>query len=446
MAEENNEICGFLDVKFFYGKSRVHKVKKKTLGHWRVWKRYWCSFENVGSGMGIKVHLNFCFGNSSAQSVPGRSNSIIIPLDAIICRTQSRSKQFAFGVFPSKDRKPLLYLAGNSEIDSQRWMANIRQLLRPRNIKAIADFHSISIIDNAHSKASGLTGLYGDLTTNPLGVFIRDVHTGEIIENFEWKELDQFHLATAGRPEDVKCICVVHTTREFRTGIGELYVFCLEAGKLLHDLVTQGRGSRHKQVNRRPFSLSEGDIRAIAHDELMRSYSVANERVHLRPLNKRMGTNERYEEIRCKVEDVHQPEPYNRNDRRCSNISTASGIYEEIPDELDQIAVVASSFHMERIFRCRSSNEPPPLPPRQRCASESMKGSRSQDGRVFSGPSTLPSISHVNSIQMERTSLESRRVMVESNYVPMSPRLKDIIVYNMEAEIASTENDYVIMR
>lgn len=443
MAEENNEISGFLDVKFFCGKSRVHKVKKRTLGPWKVWKRHWCSFENLGSGVGIKVHLDFCLGNSNAQLVQERDNSIIIPLDAIICRTQSRSKQFAFGIFPSKERKPLLYLAGNSEIDTQRWMANIRQLLRPRNLKAALGFHSISIVDNAHSKASGLTGLYGDLTTNPLGVFIKDVHTGLIIENFEWKELGQFHLATAGRPEDVKCICVIHTTKEFRTGIGELHVFCLEAGKLLHDLVTQGRGSRHKQVNRRPLSLSEGDIRTITHDELMRSYSVANERVHLRPLNRRRDTNDRYEE---KVEDLYQPEPYSHHDRRCSNISTASGIYEEIPDEVDQNAVAASSFYMEQIFRCRSPNEPPPLPPRQRCASESMKGSRSQDVRVFSGPSSLPSISRVSSIQMERTNLESRRVMVESNYVPMSPRLKDIIVYNLEAETAPPENDYVIMR
>lgn len=52
---------------------------------------------------------------------------------------------------------------------------------------------------------------------------------------------------TAGRPEDVKRICVIHTSKEFRCGIGELYVFCLDANKLLQDLVTQGRGPKYRQ-------------------------------------------------------------------------------------------------------------------------------------------------------------------------------------------------------
>lgn len=52
---------------------------------------------------------------------------------------------------------------------------------------------------------------------------------------------------TAGRPEDVKRICVIHTTKEFCCGIGELYLFCLNANKLLQDLVTQGRGPKYRQ-------------------------------------------------------------------------------------------------------------------------------------------------------------------------------------------------------
>lgn len=92
-----------------------------------------------------------------------------------------------------------------------------------------------------------LVGLYGDLIANEMGIFIRDSHTGEMVETFEWKEFTQFHLMTAGRPEDVKRICVMHTSKEFRCGVGELYVFCLDANKLLQDLVTQGRGPRHRQ-------------------------------------------------------------------------------------------------------------------------------------------------------------------------------------------------------
>jgi len=60
---------------------------------------------------------------------------------------------------------------------------------------------------------------------------------------------------TAGRPEDVKRICVIHTSKEFYCGIGELYVFCLDANRLLQDLVTQGRGPKHRQ--RSPYFNSE---------------------------------------------------------------------------------------------------------------------------------------------------------------------------------------------
>lgn len=209
---------------------------------------------------------------------------------------------------------------------------------------------------------------------------IKDVHSGEILENFKWNELNQFHLVTAGRPDDVKCICVIHTTEEFRAGIGELHLFCSEAGKLLQDLVTQGRGPRHKQTKARPYSLSEGDIR-VCRDERPHWFSVTTEKVKLKASPKGKEPNEKYEEIGCSTsdktnEDVYQAEPCSRHHPRSrSDISVTSGIYEEIPDELEKNAVAASSFYMERFLRDRTE-EPPPLPPRQRCASESMKGSR----------------------------------------------------------------------
>lgn len=318
------------------------------------------------------------------------------------------------------------------------------------------------------------------MITSTLGVIIKDIHSGETLENFEWDELNQFHLITAGRPDDVKCICVIHTSKKFRAGIGELHLFCLEAGKLLQDLVTQGRGPRHKQTNGRPLSLSEGDIRAISHDERLRSYSVTTGRMELKILSKRRESNEKYEEISYRMsgkinEDVYQPEPYGHyHVRRYSDISATSGIYEEIPDESDMSAVAASNFYMENLFCNRLSEEPPPLPPRQRCASESMKGSRFvfiqfffmqyyaclilhlfilytyiyiflrlQDIRA-SGPSSLPLTSHKNSVRIEKNNLGFQRITDESNYVPMSPRLKDITLVEMQA--ALQENDYVIMR
>lgn len=61
-----------------------------------------------------------------------------------------------------------------------------------------------------------------------------------------------------------------------------------------------------------------------------------------------------------------------------------------------------------------------------------------------SGPSSLSLTSHRNSIQIQRNNLEFQRIMDESNYVPMSPRLKDITLLKMQATMQ--ENDYVIMQ
>ncbi|XP_053986894.1 uncharacterized protein LOC128880633 [Hylaeus volcanicus] len=450
MAEEYNEICGFLDVKYLGGKYKVHKVRKRTLAPWKVWQRHWCSIRKLGPGLGVKVQLDYGISNGGNASPNDRDNSVIIPLDAIICRTQSRSKQFAFGIFPTKERKPLLYLAGNSETESQRWMANIRQLLRPRRHPIMPGFHNISIIDNAHSKASGYTGLYGDLIASTIGIFVKDVYTGEIVKNLDWQQVNHFHLITVGRPEDVKCICVIHTTKEFCGGVGELHVFCLEAAKLLQDLVTQGRGPKCK-LNRRPLSLSEGDLRISVRDEIQRNYPLISERMDFKTINENKEMNVPCDEKNSKIhskltEPFYQPEPASvpnnsdnsglltfPHDRRISDISVASGIYEEIADEIDSNKATTSHFYMDQVFYNRPSEEPPPLPPRQRCASESMKGIRSVT-------------STRNSVLGEGNAFKLERLIDNCNYVPMSPRYKDITLHQLRTQASLQESDYVIMR
>ncbi|XP_076662076.1 uncharacterized protein LOC143365612 isoform X2 [Halictus rubicundus] len=425
MAEENTEICGFLDVKYLNGKCKVHKVKKRTLAPWKVWRRRWCSIKKLGPGLGIKVQLDYNI-SSNFNALPNDKDS-------------------------------------TSETESQRWMANIRQLLRPRKNQFLPGSYSISMVDNAHSKASGLIGLYGDLVAGTMGMFIKDAHSGKEIETFEWKEFGQFHHSTAGHPEDVKCICVIHTTKEFRGGVGELHIFCLEAGKLLQELVTQGRGPRNKPI-RRPWSLSEGDLRILKFEETQRNYSILSERIDARKLNKsRKGTIE-HEQSCSKVhnkqaENVYQPEPFsvpnvtsNRGDwssypydRRISDISVASGIYEEIADEVECGRATTSRFCMDQFFHNCRSDEPPPLPPRQRCASESMKGVRSQDV-LISESGILSVMPNRNSGQSERNSFTLQKVADTCNYVPMSPRLKDITLHHLQSQTALQENDYVIMR
>lgn len=159
MAEEHIEVCGFLDVKFLNRKSKVHRVTKRTLGSWKVWNKHWCSITKLGPRMGARVQLDCAVTTTIRTALQNEKDDIIIPFDAIIYRTQSKSKQFAFGIFPSVEQKPLLYLAGHSEMESQQWIANIRQLLKPRRYKSILGSYYVSIIENAHSNASQLTGI-----------------------------------------------------------------------------------------------------------------------------------------------------------------------------------------------------------------------------------------------------------------------------------------------
>lgn len=215
-----------------------------------------------------------------------------------------------------------------------------------------------------------------------MGIIIKDIHSGETIEYIEWRKLSRFHMITAGRSEDVKCICVIHTTKEYRGGIGELNVFCLEAPKLIHDLVSHGCGPKQREINRRPLSLSEGDLRVVSYGGSPRNLPAGRGRTELKIISRRTENLKNYEDIDSEspsktTEDIYQPEPQAAHRlKRISNISTASGIYEEIPEEGQQTVTFTSSRRATRLLSRIPSQDPPPLPPRRRCASDSVKVAR----------------------------------------------------------------------
>ncbi|XP_012283916.1 uncharacterized protein LOC105701611 [Orussus abietinus] len=501
MAGGDAELCGFLDAKLPGTRGVTQRVRKRSLTPWKVWRRHWCSVRKLGTGLGVEIHLDCGIGSGGATVPNDRNDSVKIPFDAVICRTESRSKQFAFGIFPAKQRKPLLYLSGNSETETQRWMADLRQLLKPRKHRFLEGSFDISMVDNAHSRAAGLTGLHGDLVASRLGVFVKDVYSGEIGESLEWKELSQFHLSTSGRPDDVKRICVMHTTKEFRGGVGELHVFCLDAPRLLQDLVTQGRGPKRRNLDQRPLSLSDGDLRLSMHsDEQAGSFPVLKSKVASSLINAGLGlflssrsgseaklvhqTSEDLERIAVHkmagvkislrtraVDNVYQPEPAGISNiigssleeleesftRRVSNISVASGIYEEISDVVDPSKNVCLASNLyedpeELILRnCELHREPPPLPPRQRCGSGSTRnGSISDDGLDSEGgtrSATPNTTEDTTPTPEEKAASMSQAIHVDnSDYVPMSPRLKDIVPQKCCQQETQQEEIYMVMR
>ncbi|KAK2576933.1 hypothetical protein KPH14_005551 [Odynerus spinipes] len=470
----------------------TQKVRKRSLASWKVWKRHWCSVKKLGPGLGIEIRLD-CGISSGGVSQNEKDNSIIVPYDAIIYRTQSKSKQFAFGIFLNKERKPMLYLSGNSETETQRWMSNIRQLLKPRKHRFMDGSYNISIVDNAHSRLAGLTGLYGDLVASQMGIFIKDTHSGEIVQNLEWKEMKQFHLTTAGRPEDVKRICVIHTTKEFRAGVGELHVFCLKANKLLQDLVTQGRGPKHRHVDQRPLSLSEGDLRISGHcEESVATFPALKSKIASSLINAGLGLllssrsgnevkslsdmtnghsldkvmNEKKSILTRAVDNVYHQKPASISNivssindldisshRRVSNVSVASGVYEEILDNTNcsRIVSVTSNFYEdpeELIFSSHNFQlQPPPLPPRQRCGSASTRnGSISEDGLDSEGDTRSVTPNDMTPLSEDKMMHSQQLTIDNSEYVPMSPRPKMITPYHLEVQNSSQEEVYMVMQ
>ena len=235
------------------------------------------------------------------------------------------------------------------------------------------------------------------------GVFIKDPHSGEIVKNFEWKEFSQFHLSTTGQPEDVKRICVMHTTKEFLGNVGELHIFCLEAERLLQNFVTQGRGPKHKMLTQRPLSRSEGDLRiSIYNDENnsdSTSFPISKSKVASNLINAGLGlimsSKSRTKTHARAVDNVYEPEPASiptsvvppeqheaACPRRVSNISIASGIYEEILDDgkpAKNMTIPSNLYEDPEDLILNSSElqfQPPPLPPRHRRGSNSTRNER----------------------------------------------------------------------
>ncbi|XP_011173388.2 uncharacterized protein LOC105205659 isoform X2 [Solenopsis invicta] len=415
MSTSDTEICGFLDVKSTGSRYVAQKVRKKGLALSRVWKRSWCSVRKLEPGLGVQVQFDQKFScRGSALKQKEKDKSVVIPTNAIIYRIHSRTKQFAFSISP-EDKKPILSLSANSETESQRWMANIRHLLKPRKHCSMERSYEVSIVDNAHSKVAGLTGLYGDLIVNEMEIFFRDIHTGVVIKTFEWKEFTQFHLMTVGRPEDVKRICVIHTSKEFCCGVGELHIFCLNANKLLQDLVTQGRGPKCRQ---RFLHSTHENLETGYRDGINLSLQPKNDASLCTP-----DTDVNWE----------------------SNTSISSGIYEEIVDNI--CSLKPTSFTSSE---CKDINKtphnlqmkPPALPPRKKQKTEHIEKNR-MDTNQYS----QPEMSKHFEAKLQNITYTQETVFTDhSSYVPMSPQLRDSHVLESNILENSKENDYVIMR
>lgn len=418
------ELKGYLDVKV------PAKVRKRGFTPWKAWKKQLCVvLPSENSCVSIQI------GGNSA-------NTIKITPEATFCHSSSRSRQFAFGVYSNvgQTRRPLIFLAGSSESETQKWMMHIRNLLHPEEQFDLSAQHedgvfSVSLIDNPLSQSAGLSGFYGLMTVESCHIRLSKHSQDDVVASWDWDQFHQFHLAATGKPEDENNICVIHTSSEFPAGPGQLYIFCLKAPQLLDALLRRGQ-RRHplpqpfSLQNSRRLSRSESDLRCycsvaeatvvgspskfLRHAALIRSHSgsrdsgvristasddsghdgqgkLANGVISagLGLLFSTPGCSEadteslhEYQHIgSCESEeDIEQVAALfrtnsvtnNYSPRRESGISLASGIYEEIADDVfPALTEGQTQNHYENpaSLGWRKSLEdtspPPPLPPRK---------------------------------------------------------------------------------
>ncbi|CAG9864138.1 unnamed protein product [Phyllotreta striolata] len=421
---------GFMEVK-------MPSKTKRGFTPWKAWKRQWCEIKRLDSIQnGVELKLR---SNKDGNVL----NSFVLPRCSLICRTESRTKQHAFGVFNlGRKQKPIVFLTGNSETESQNWMFSIRKMLSVASYLPVDNSNfRVSLVDNHHSRAAGLLGTFGVLSVNQQDLIISDPCTGEQKIAWKWFHFHQFHLQAPLNSGDDQKIIVMHTSSEFPAGPGQLFLYCKHASKLLHHLVARGQFLKTK--NR--LSRSEGDlcnalncsfqsdspvclrsqtgsedsgIRAsIVSDDSeyqLKSKDTSVSSIRMDVVTKTPGGSETEDSS----QDLLNPQQRHGLPRNESGISLASGIYEEIPD--DHEFTPKSSKHAshvyenpaEVIFELRKRFfAPPPLPPRSTDFGWMNK-------RDYGTPPLKP---RCNTMPAQDLSRISKIFTSESDYEVMSP-------------------------
>ncbi|PSN36925.1 hypothetical protein C0J52_13899 [Blattella germanica] len=388
-AGSPGEMSGFLDVKV---PARVRR--RRGLALWKAWKKQWITVR-PGPDAGLEIQLG--------------STCVRVPPKAILCRTESRSRQFAFGVFSwSEPRRPSIYLAGST-----------------------SDGFPVSLIDNALSRIAGLTGLYGNLRVGPHRLTLHDSSSGQLTYSWKWQQLHQFHLAATEVKEDENKICVLHTSSEFCAGAGQIHLFSTHAPELLDRLLSTGRVRRllssplpsppPLRRGARRLSRSESDLHCFTSSEpnsprqhrhhflrhkgvLERSHSSSRTSAtsddYVQAIGGKVASSllsaglgllfstpacseadteslHEYQKVGSLDSDDYDDEPScsyleppsnsSVPFRRESGISIASGIYEEIADS--EPSTVVNHYENPAMLSWEGSikkdDSPPPLPPRK---------------------------------------------------------------------------------
>ncbi|CAG9765710.1 unnamed protein product [Ceutorhynchus assimilis] len=474
-----NVVKGYLDIK-------ISSKSRRGFTPWRAWQRQWCEIRRKDD---IEVGVELKLKSSEDGNI---LNCVQVPRSATLCRTDSRTKHFAFGVFNlRRTKKALLFLAGCSESDSQEWMISIRRMLSIATYIPVDDYSNfrISLVDTEHSRNAGLLGLYGVLNANAQEIVINDPCTGAPKIGWKWYHFHQFHLQATCEQNDDKKIVVMHTSREFPAGPGQLLLYCREGPQLLRYLISRGQGARFSSglLCAKRFSRSEGDLcgsRSSVPDSPLcfrsqtgsedsgvpnsnvsedNEYSLKSKtesnlvNLGMSEITKTPGgseTEDSYPDLRVpSLEHLKISMPRNE-----SGVSLSSGIYEEIPDDyqstnqnnhnsltdLKQLShIYENPFEMVFDKKLGFFFKAPPLPPRTFTSFTLQRRKEPIEVPPISPCkqrcNTLPAKDLAKISQIFNSNPQSA---VESDYVVMSPnktleRTKKILTENFYVPMSS---------
>ncbi|CAH1968033.1 unnamed protein product [Acanthoscelides obtectus] len=465
---KNDRVTGYLDVK-------VSSRSRRGFRPWKAWKKQWCEIcrlDSIENGVEIKL---------KTSEEGNLINRLVLPRSSTVCRTESRTKQYAFGVFSlTQNKKPILFLSGSSESDAQKWMFAIRRMLSIASYIPVggSSFH-VSLVDNAHSRAAGLLGTFGVLTADSDEVVISDPCTGKPKVSWKWYMFHQFHLQVPLKSMDEKTVIVMHTSSEFPSGPGQLFLHCLRGLRLLRVLTSRGRPNTFSfgaPAGPKRLSRSEGDLRSCVSsgdspicprsqtgsDDSGVRMSVGSEEGpqgvgddmvdvgNILDANsmgltvKTPGGSETEDSLQDLADNVDQTKTKTipRNE---SGISIASGIYEEIDETQIKERIQEFVNHvyenpLEIILESKKYFKPPPLPPRRLESPLKSKGSKTDKethSSIKARCNTLPA--------KDLSKISRLFTAAESEYVVMSPgKNKETPNKKQESE-AVVENFYMPM-
>lgn len=261
---------GYVDVKL--------PPSARNSSTWKSWKRKWVDLTQLDSAPGQACEVLLEVRASRNSGVQARGT--LSPKTAQVFRCNSGSREFAVAV-RSGQRQPMVFLAGDSETQSQEWMAALRALLWPPvpmvELENVLGFNfEASLIDDAWSGRAGLLGSYGNLSISGHKLILTHPHTEHVIQEWYLNTLLRFQVYRNKHEADHGKLLAIECGSESSTGKGVLQFYCPEALNFVYTLrgVVQGILKRmtHEQYSWR----EQHDMRSqqpVRHESLIQQHA-----------------------------------------------------------------------------------------------------------------------------------------------------------------------------